>query len=501
MRGAKGGFWDRLFARMRRRKIIKQKKQKLLEEEKNNVKKENLSKKKKDELNVLLVLSNDNKFELKTKNRRFKIHKKGISTKILTYPKDAKKMIKKIVVKNIKNNSKGLDTNIKNGNISPKIESKNVTIISKKKITKKKKDISNNKIITTRNTKKQLNEKSNKLINELNKIINDNRNKIHEITLELDKLKNDLNEARTIKKVEEIEEKLKELKRKLIELIENYTKIKEGSITSLKNEEIKELIVDINKLDPNFNFDEIINKVTPNLDYYSDMSNNTIETVNMIYSSSYQKDIINYKNNEEHNMNVELKDFNEINSRLSLELDKNKNMIKEFNVLINKISPKKIVKVQSDFLATMIHNTRCLIGAFLSIPFLKKPKNIPLFTFGLFTINNSIRSMRKVTTTETINYIPSNDYANQIIKHKNSLNFADYMISDTLYQIRELKEEYIINFGSYHNSEEFEKNLKKIESMEDKMLKQSKEIESLKNKYQSTLDKNYGKVLSIKNNK
>lgn len=491
MRGTKGGFWDRLLARMRRRKITKKKKQKLVEEKQNIVKKENVIKKKKEEIQVLHVLHNNNVLESKTKKRRFKIYKKGISTKIVTHPKDDRVVIKK--ESNIQKNKKSVG-------ISPRIENKNVSTITEKKITKKKKGISNKEINATKDSKKQLNEKTAKLVRELNKIIDDDRNKINGITLELVELKNKLNEARTIKKVEEIEQKLIEIKRKLIELMETYSKIKDGSISKLKNEEIEKLVIDIKNLDPNFIFDDIVNKVTPNLDYYNDMSNNAITTVSVIYSSEYQKDIINYKNNKEETINVELKDFNEVNIRLSKELDKHKSIIREFGVLISKISPKKIVDVQNDFLSTMLHNTGCLIGAFLSIPFLKKPKNVSLFAFGLFTINNSIRNMRKVTTTEIINYIPSNDYANQIIKYKNSFGFVDYMISDSLYQISELKEEYKINFASFHNTELFNENLQKIEAMETKILKQAKEIKALKNKYENTLDKNYEKVLSIKNN-
>lgn len=513
MRGAKGGFWDRLFARIRQRKIIKRQKQNLLKE-KNILKKKIEFKKKNDELQVLFV--HNNTFNTKPQKRKFKLHKKNIVDKNIIIKNNNKFEVKNIVIKKeevskpkFKISKKGINTRNeiyknKNSNKKSKKNSKilikTISDITSKSSIKKKKGISNKKV-SIPNNKEKLDEKTSKLIKELNKIIDDNRNKINEITLELQELKHDLNEARTIKKVEEIEKKVQELKRKLIELIENYSKIKDGNIISLKDAGIKDLIEDINKLDPNFKIDEIINKVTPNLDYYNEMSNAAIESVNIIHSSSYRKDIIDYKNNEEYNMNVELSDFNSLNNRLSKELDKNKNIIKEFNILINKISPKKIVKVQSDFLATMLHNTGCLIGTFLSIPFLKKPKNIPLFTFGLFTINNSIRSMRKVTTTETINYIPSNDYANQIIKYRNSFSFVDYMISDSLYQISELKEEYKINFSSYHNTQEFEKNLRKIESMEDKLLKQSKNIQELKNKYQSTLDKNYDKVLSIKNNK
>jgi len=494
MRGSKGGFWDRLMARIRQRKIQKKKeKLHLIEEKMINSKKEKTIKQKETQ-QVLYILNINNKLESKSNKKSFKLRKKGISAKIITSPQGYIKNSKEVIIKKE-------SINKKKDVISPKFKNKNISSITKKKITKKKKGIPSSVIITTKDNTKHLNEKTQKLIAELNKIIDDNRENINEITSQISKIRNELHGATSIKKVEEIEQKLMGLKRKLIEFMENYSSIKNGSYLKLNKERIEELITEIKKINPTFKFSDIVDKVSPNLDYYNDLSNNTINTVSMIYSASYQKDIINYKNNKEQNMDIELSDYSKINNKLSQELDKHKNIINEFNALINKISAKKIVSVQNDFLSTMLHNTGCLISTFLSIPFLRKPKNIPLFTFGLFTINNSIRNMRKVTTTENISYIPSDDYANKIIKYKNSFGFVDYMISDSLCQIRELKEEYKINFSSFHNSDEFNKNLMRINSIEEKILRQSKAINELKNKYEKALDKNYEKVLSIKNTK
>ena len=71
--------------------------------------------------------------------------------------------------------------------------------------------------------------------------------------------------------------------------METYTKIKNDSISKLKDEEIEKLVTDIKNLDSNFKFDKIINTVATSLDYYNDMSNSVINTVNLIYSINYKK--------------------------------------------------------------------------------------------------------------------------------------------------------------------------------------------------------------------
>lgn len=472
MRGSKGGFWDRLRFRFRKRKQYRIKKEKEIENKIIDSEKKKKLKIKKQEIDNFNYLLNKKKREvtpIKTKKKT----KKGVS--------------KKNEIINTEQNNKTKKQ------ISPKIQKKKTSEIIDKPVYKKKKGINNkNQTII------KLNEKTSKLIIELNKLISDDKEKINKISHEIGELKSDLENSKTIKEVEDIEQKLIELKRKLIELIEQYTKLKDGSFSKIKNEKIENIIEDIKKIDQNFNFYEIVDTIKPNLDYYNEMSNCAVSTVNMIYTSSYQKDIIDYKNNTEDNINNKFSDVKDLSDRLNNELNKHKNIINEFNALISKISPKKIVSVQNNFLETLLHNTGCLIGTFLSIPFLKKPKNVPLFAFGLFTINNSIRNMRRVTTTENISYIPSDDYAKQIIRYKNSFGFVDYMISDSLYQITELKEEYKINFSGFHNTEEFNKNLKRIENIEYKIQKQAKEIKELKSKYENTLNKNYEKVLSIK---
>lgn len=522
MRGAKGGFWDMLFSRVRKRKIQKKKNDEMkLENE--SLKSKKLEQTKKENNNhVLYVINVNKKANLELKNSNLKVQKKKFSGSKKITRKNASNVVKILITSSTITPKKGIDINKNNSKTSDKIETKKVTSLSNKKIKKENKKISNkvdnkkiesisNKKIKKKPSpakldikvedKKKLDDNSIKLIDELNKVIDSNRETINEIKNILDKLNNDIKEAKTTKKVEEIEQKIIILKELLNKLSETYENIKGASFSKLGVEKIDKLIEDIKKIEPNFNFNVVLDKVKPNLDYYNDMSERAIETTNMTYSTTTKKDIINYKDNKLEKMKIELKDFEKVNSRLSNELSKHDNIVKEFNELIKKISPEKIVHIQNDFLATMLHNTGCLIGAFLSIPFLKKPKNVPLFTFGLFTINNSIRSMRKVTTTEKISYIPSDDYANQIIKYKNSFGFADYMISDTLYQISEFKEEYKSNFSGYHNTDVFDKNLKTIEEMENKILTQSKKIEQLKKNYEKTLENNYKKVLSIKNNK
>lgn len=114
-------------------------------------------------------------------------------------------------------------------------------------------------------------------------------------------------------------------------------------------------------------------------------------------------------------------------------------------------------------------------------------------------LNNSIKSMRGIVTKKTIvNYIPSNDYAKAIIANRSDLNYIDYMLDDSLFQIRCLKEEYKLNFSEFYSNEMFAMQFEKIEAIELKLKKQSMELKNLRNKYEQTLNKNNQKILKIK---
>ena len=114
-------------------------------------------------------------------------------------------------------------------------------------------------------------------------------------------------------------------------------------------------------------------------------------------------------------------------------------------------------------------------------------------------LNNSIKSMRGIVNKKDIvNYIPSNDYAREILLYKCDLNYIDYMLDDSLFQIRCLKEEYKLNFSEFYSNEMFMMQLEKIEAIELKLKKQSIELKNLRNKYEQTIDKNNQKILKIK---
>ena len=133
----------------------------------------------------------------------------------------------------------------------------------------------------------------------------------------------------------------------------------------------------------------------------------------------------------------------------------------------------------------------------MSIPLLKKPKNIPLFATGLFIISNSIRNMRKlITTEEVVEYIPSNNYINAIKTNLNSFDLIEYMMEDSLDQISNLKNDYINQFGEYSNTDIFQKNLKKINSYQYKLKNKQNQFIKEKEKMNKNLKENQ-KILCL----
>lgn len=198
--------------------------------------------------------------------------------------------------------------------------------------------------------------------------------------------------------------------------------------------------------------------------------------------------------------NLDLTKFNKINNELDKKLLKQKEICKEFNKLINEITPEKQINIKYNFINNLFSNIKNLFISVISIPFLKNPKNIPLFSIGLYMLNNSVRNMRKlITKEERIKFIPSNIYIDAIKENIDNLNLIDYMVTDSLSQISHLKYEYQNEFSDYKDNEKYIEIMNKLESYEAQLKGKQEKIYEEKQKMDNTLDKNCKKLQLIKN--
>ncbi len=210
--------------------------------------------------------------------------------------------------------------------------------------------------------------------------------------------------------------------------------------------------------------------------------------------------IYNYKNKDKDKKvltNVNLVHIQNINNLLDEKLKEQQKIYNDFNKKIKGIKPKELKYVKFHFLSNLFSNFKNVLFSIMSIPLLKKPKNIPLFATGLFIISNSIRNMRRlITTEEVIEYIPSNNYINAIKSNLNNFDLIEYMMEDSLDQISYLKNDYIIQFGEYSNTDIFQKNLKKINSYQEKIKNKQNQFLKEKEKMNKNLKENQ-KILRL----
>lgn len=188
---------------------------------------------------------------------------------------------------------------------------------------------------------------------------------------------------------------------------------------------------------------------------------------------------------------INLKQIEKINNLLEDKLKEQEYIYKEFNKKVKNIQPEKIISVKYHFINNLFSNFKNIFLSAMSIPLLKRTRNLPLFATGLFILNNSIRNMRKlVSTEETINYIPSNNYIGAIKSNLNNLELVEYMIEDSLDQIRFLRNDYVNKFSQYSYDEVYQKNLKKLDDYEKKMKEKQEKLEKEKTKMQKNIKEN-----------
>lgn len=512
MRGASGNFFDRLLSRIKKRKKLKRiKKQEIIIEK--EVKRKKVAEKKKKEIEINNYFINQKQVKKYGNDKIVIVPKKG------TIKKGKKKKTTLPTNNNVCKPKVSIDYN-KEKNTTKSIETKKENKIIKKSTTPLKetnkvikapsKTDTKDNIMKTKNTTHETKAEPNtinctnfeflyvEIIKEIDKKIVKHKEILESLKFKFDELNNELKHAKTKKRVEEIEKQLLEIKRQIDLILEEYNDIKDGELLKLKIDGLEKKFKQFEEINPNVDVKELLSPCYVKMDYYNELSNQRINCISSIDNIDNRKNIIESKELLLSNEKKQLSDLNQINKRLSYQIEKNQNLLKEFDELINNINPKQIIEVQSKFLNTLMNRMKGMFGTFLSVPLLKS-KNLPLFMVGLYGFNSSIRSMRAVTNKNTnIKYIPSNDYTNKLLDYKNQFSFVEYMVNDSIRELKFLREEFVLNFGNYLDYNTFTSHLTAIDEMENKLILQSKKIQKLKQKYTTTIDKHSKKLEIIK---
>ena len=291
---------------------------------------------------------------------------------------------------------------------------------------------------------------------------------------------------------------------------ENQTNLQK----KLKSTDIKqENVVNTQKVEQNQNCNKDINKNLQDIKVSTNKNKEnkdiSLNAINMGKNSTIKKkltkknkgvaNIFNPKklNNKLILIKLDFKKYKKINNELEKKLEEQKTIYEEFNKKIKNITPEKRVHIKYYFINNLLHNFKNILLVALSIPLLKKPKNVPLFAVGLYIANNSIRNMRKlITKEEKIEYIPSKNYVGAIKNNLYGLELVEYMLEDSLEQLEQLEIDFIDKFSIYKDSDSFKNNINEIRKYKSQLKKKSEKLEIQKEKMNSTMEKNQ-KVLTL----
>ena len=473
---AKGSFWDRI--KIRFIKIIQKfkKRKKKLNKIPNDYYQERKLKKKKEEELYNYYKRENNKEKRNIFSRKVKLEDKKVKIVNNTF-----KEINKDKVKNINHNlvfnnklKTNKNINVKNNNFKEVIKEKPIKLDKNKS-----KKIDNNIYTIPRNVPYSIGVKiEDKDMNKKKEVINSITN---EIKQEKTNKTTPLNNNTTMKEVipkndkKEIKQNVNKDKKDIVIVNQNvnaFKKIdKEDKFSLQRENKFKEIKAPEVK--------PVENKIE------------NIEQTNINVKEEVKESI---KIKE-----VDLSKFNKVNNELDKKLEKQKEIYERLDKLVNNIEVEKKVDVKYHFISNLFSNVKNLFLSVLSIPLIKNPKNIPLFAVGIYMLNNSLRNMRKmVTKDERIRYIPSDIYTDAIKENLNNFELIDYMIGDSISQIRSLKSEYSYEFGQYQDNIEFKNIMEKLNNYENELIEKQKKMLREKEKMNNTLNKNNKKLQLIK---
>ena len=507
MRGTKGGFFDRLIERLKIfLKIRKQKKLKIKKEEENKKRISEKTKKEK-EININVFLKqkqiktekninkviNVKKVNRKNENKKDNKNKKNYEKKKLiksnnqkteTIKKTKIVNIKDVVFKNQKNKQGKTINNIKN-------EINNAT---------------NNKtnieqIITNKNYNNiQFNDE--KIIKEIKKIISNDKSEIERIISELNKISSDIKMEKNLDKIKQIEERLKYIEERINKILYNYELLKNKLTPDilLKMENAKLITVVGNPKSLNEeNLEQIIDDYETKLDYYEEI----------ILASNLKEKAKEDTTNRKIVVIEHKKEFDEEKKELDSIVDEGKKVFEQYILedkklkeLANKIDKIQINKTIIRYESTnrILNKTGNFIKAVLGLPLIAS-FNPALIAVGSYLIGTSIKNMRNNISEnkkEKIIYELDTTYIEELKKNAYTMEELERMISNNITDIKYFKQDYISNFGNYHDYSEYVKNLNLIEEIEKKLIERKKLIEKQKEKIRNIANKQQKKLLYIK---
>lgn len=328
----------------------------------------------------------------------------------------------------------------------------------------------------------------------INKEIKDYAKKLKEIN---DKIKN----TTDYNNLYELEFAIKQLKVRFNDMLDRYNNLKE--LPGFDNLENILEIEDIDTFNLRFNADSIKLQIKICNNYLDTIENTRKEILNRKEENIKEKKKVEEKKEKKNDKEIKKEEKKIDNKLLEIRLankivldriaNEKRNIIK-FERSISKMGAKQrkqgIFYYTKNILSSIVNFSLSLFP--LSI---FKNKFIGALASGIM-INNSLRSVRRVLTPDIeIIYILYNDFEKELNHTNDYLNNINYVCSDSLKQINEIRN---IVYMQYGNDLEYSNflidYLKDLDSIESQILREQQTIIDLQHQVQVTKIKNKQKI-------
>ncbi len=164
-----------------------------------------------------------------------------------------------------------------------------------------------------------------------------------------------------------------------------------------------------------------------------------------------------------------------IEDYIKKDVDKVQKEIKKLNKLLDKNRKKRSFPIFKTFFANTLRFGVTLLP-------LKLFKNRLLGNLlSMVLLNNKIRAMRNIVKKQDINYLDVESLINNIKKNSEITQKNISICDDSLYQLVNLKEEFLFEYKEFLSLEEVSQTLNRIEVLENTLIKQKEKLTVNKN--------------------
>lgn len=324
-------------------------------------------------------------------------------------------------------------------------------------------------------------DKVSKLIDDVSKLIKKQLNKSRE---ELDKVDTKIGTAIKKEDIERLQKELNDVYNKIVLLRDRVESLRKGKFGDYNLEEDQKIIIKVKELSNYATRDEILNimhlcdaKLITVLDFLKTESKKEVVSEDL----NAKGNLVVSRDNHFDKSKSKFKLVKDAESILKMSIKEQDQEIKRLQEEIKALEPSIRVVTHMKGFTNIFSNTLKIAFGIMSLPLSGTKSKL----FGTMLIGNSIKGLKKGLsfTDEQIVYYEYSKFNHTISSTISRLDGIDYMLKNALTDLKDLKVDYIYHFREYQNViPEYADFIKKIESLETKLVSEREKIEKMTQK-------------------